>query len=338
MRRKACIIRVEFHPRIAGDLERLFKSDSAEKQAIVRFFQTLLKRRYRHLILHMEEPSDCWIAQMLYSFSIACDNAFVYSIGIWKYDATPCNWIEEQPIDWETVTNHAHRVFWRSEDWYDGRYRVERLYVSPGEKWYDTRDRCSANGGWHRYAFFTGRRRSMQDKLSELFVQQYQALLGVAFQLARNEDDALDLMQDLAETIARNDRPASSIEHPMAFFRTCLRNARINAVKKAQREVPSEPEVFSQIPGGDSVEDSVVGGAAMAWLKKELAGYPPEMREAFYLYFFDGYSLDEVAKKLDINKNTLSQRFVRIRGKLVKKAADQSLFFALLVLFLLKPR
>ena len=178
----------------------------------------------------------------------------------------------------------------------------------------------------------------MQQKLSELFVQQYQALLGVAFQLARNEDDALDLMQDLAETIARNDRPASSIEHPMAFFRTCLRNARINSLKKAQREVPSEPEVFSQIPADGSVEGDVLGSAAMAWLKKELATYPPEMREAFYLYFFDGYSLDEVAKMLNINKNTLSQRFVRIRARLVKKAADQSLFFALMVLFLLKPR
>ena len=178
----------------------------------------------------------------------------------------------------------------------------------------------------------------MQQKLSELFVQQYQALLGVAFQLARNEDDALDLMQDLAETIARNDRPASSIEHPMAFFRTCLRNARVNALKKAQREIPSEPEAFAQIPADGSVEEDVVGGAAMAWLKEELATYPPEMREAFYLYFFDGYSLDEVAKKLNISKNTLSQRFVRIRARLVKKAAEHSLFFALMVLFLLKPR
>ena len=178
----------------------------------------------------------------------------------------------------------------------------------------------------------------MQQKLSELFVQQYQALLGVAFQLARNEDDALDLMQDLAETIARNDRPASSVEHPMAFFRTCLRNARINSLKKAQREIPSEPETFAQIPAEESVEQDVVGSAAMAWLKQELASYPPEMREAFYLYYFDGYSLDEVSKKLNINKNTLSQRFVRIRTRLVKKAADQSLFFALLVLSLLKPR
>ena len=62
------------------------------------------------------------------------------------------------------------------------------------------------------------------------------------------------------------------------------------------------------------------------------------MREAFYLYYFDGYSLDEVAKRLNLNKNTLSQRFVRIRSKLVKNAADQSLFFALMVLLLLKPR
>ncbi|MDD4311787.1 MAG: sigma-70 family RNA polymerase sigma factor [Eubacteriales bacterium] len=178
----------------------------------------------------------------------------------------------------------------------------------------------------------------MQEKLSELFIQQYQSLLAVAFQLSRNEEDALDLMQDLAETIAKNDRPASSVEYPTAFFRKCLRNARINALKKAEHEIPSEPELFSQIPGDDSVEESVVGGAAMEWLKKELETYSPEMREAFYLYFFDGYSLDEVAKSLNINKNTLSQRFVRIRNKLVKKAADQSLFFALMVLFLLKPR
>ena len=178
----------------------------------------------------------------------------------------------------------------------------------------------------------------MQEKLSEVFVRQYQALLGAAFQLARNEEDALDLMQDLAETIARNDRPADSVAHPMAFFRTCLRNARINALKKAEREIPSEPELFSQSPAEGSVEQDVVGSAAMEWLKKELSEYPEQMREAFYLYFFDGYSLDEVAKKLNINKNTLSQRFVRIRARLVKKAADQSLFFALMVLFILRPR
>jgi RNA polymerase sigma factor (sigma-70 family) len=174
--------------------------------------------------------------------------------------------------------------------------------------------------------------------LSELFVRQYQVLLGVAFQLTRSEDDALDLMQDLAESIARNDRPANSIQHPMAFFRTCLRNARINSLKRSEREVPSEPEEMAAHPSGDSVENTVILNEAMEWLKKELSSYSPEVREAFYLYYFDGYPMEELAKKINMNKNTLSQRFVRIREKLVKKAANKSLFLALMVLFILKPR
>jgi RNA polymerase sigma-70 factor (ECF subfamily) len=329
---------VEFHPQIVNDFPNFCRRDSAQKQYILRYFQSLSARGFRHVLLNIEQPCDLWVAQLLLSAKTTCGDAFHYTIGLWQYEANPCDWIETTPCDWESILKNAHRVIYRKFDWHEGRYCAQRLYVSLDEKWYDACDRCPSSNPRHRYAVFTGRERSMQEMLSELFVRQYQVLLGVAFQLARNEDDALDLMQDLAETIARNDRPAASIEHPMAFFRTCLRNARINAIKKAQREVPSEPEVFAKIPAGDSVEENVVGGAAMAWLKKELEQYPPEMREAFYLYFFDGYSLDEVAKKLSINKNTLSQRFVRIRTKLVKKAADQSLFFALMVLFLLRPR
>jgi DNA-directed RNA polymerase specialized sigma24 family protein len=64
--------------------------------------------------------------------------------------------------------------------------------------------------------------------LSELFVEQYNALLGVAFQLTKDEDDALDMVQDLAEAIARIDQPLHLFQNPMAYFRTCLRNARIS--------------------------------------------------------------------------------------------------------------
>ena len=177
-----------------------------------------------------------------------------------------------------------------------------------------------------------------EEMLSELFVRQYQALLGVAFQLSRNEEDALDLMQDLAETIAREDRPASSIQHPMAFFRTCPRNAHINTSKRAAHEIPTEQEEFEDRPSDESVEKKVLYREAMEWLKQELASYSPEIREAFFLYYFDGYPMQEIAKKVNINKNTLSQRFVRIRGKLSRKAANQSLFLALTVLFLLRPR
>ena len=338
MKKTACLILVDFHPRIFSNPYGFLQRDSAGKQIVLCFIEALLAHGYRHFIVDIEKPSDIWVLQLLRGYQQAKNVIFRYSVGIRAYEEANCDWIEETICDWDDLILHAHRVFYCKHGWYEGRYRTERLYVSASEKWYDACDRCFFDISRHRYAECTGRGRSMQEKLSELFVRQYQALLSAAFQLARNEDDALDLMQDLAETIARNDRPAETVEHPIAYFRTCLRNAWINTHKKAGREVPSEPEAFSQIPAEGSVEQDVVGSAAMEWLKDELSRYPEDMREAFYLYFFDGYSLDEVAKKLNINKNTLSQRFVRIRGKLVKKAADQSLFFALMVLFLLKPR
>ena len=331
------MVLIDVHPLLRNDLDALYKRDVAAKQVVLRFFRSLLDRGYRHFIVDLEQPSDLWVLHLLSGYQISTRNAFSYSVGIRQYEEDACDWIETSPCDWNGILRRAKRVLTRRREWYEGRYCVERLYVSTGEKWYDACDRCDAPRGRHRYAVFT-RPRSMQEKLSEVFVRQYPALLAVAFQLTRSEDDALDLMQDLAETIARNDRPADSVEYPMAFFRTCLRHAQINAHKRAEREVPSEPDTFSQLPAAESVEQDVVGSAAMEWLKKELADYPEEMREAFYLYFFDGYSLEEVAKRLNINKNTLSQRFVRIRQRLVKKASDQSLFFTLMVLYLLKMR
>ena len=66
--------------------------------------------------------------------------------------------------------------------------------------------------------------------------------------------------------------------------------------------------------------------------------YSPEMQEAFRMYFFDGYSLEEVADKLGVSKNTLSQRFTRIRTRLTDRALKQSLIMLLLLLYILNSR
>lgn len=179
----------------------------------------------------------------------------------------------------------------------------------------------------------------MQEQLlSELYINKYNILLGFAFQLARNEEDALDLMQDLAEVIARNDRPANEISNPMAFFRKCLRNNRINIMKKAAREVSEDPEIIAINPAKEDVESTLAYRELTRWLRNGLSAYTPEMQEAFKMYFLDGFSLDEVAQQLGIRKNTLSQRFSRMRSKLSKDALDDSLILVLMVLYITQAR
>ena len=48
-------------------------------------------------------------------------------------------------------------------------------------------------------------------------------------------------------------------------------------------------------------------------LNKQLAKYPPDLAEAFYI---DGYPLQEVARQMGLPSNTLAQKFKRLRKAL----------------------
>ena len=144
VRRKSCLICIDFHPCIAGAISRYCMCCSEGKREIERFLGSLVARGYTHFVLYIEKPSDVWIAELVRDMKIASREDLIYSIGVWQYEEDPCNWMEELPFDWDAITKSAFQVFSRSKDWYDTRYRVERLYVSIGEKWYDGCDRSIA--------------------------------------------------------------------------------------------------------------------------------------------------------------------------------------------------
>jgi RNA polymerase sigma factor (sigma-70 family) len=109
-------------------------------------------------------------------------------------------------------------------------------------------------------------------------------------------------------------------------------------MKKAVREVSEDPEIIAINPAKEDVESRLAYRELAQWLRKELSTYSPEMQEAFKMYYLDGYSLEEVAKQLGIRKNTLSQRFSRMRNKLTNDAVADSVILALVVLFITQTR
>ena len=51
-------------------------------------------------------------------------------------------------------------------------------------------------------------------------------------------------------------------------------------------------------------------------LNKQLAKYPPDLAEAFYMRYLDGYPLQEVARQMGLPSSTLAQKFKRLRKAL----------------------
>jgi len=71
VRRKACLICVDFHPCIAGAISRYCMCCSEGKREIERFIGSLVARGYTHFVLYIEKPSDVWIAELVRGMKIA---------------------------------------------------------------------------------------------------------------------------------------------------------------------------------------------------------------------------------------------------------------------------
>ena len=59
------------------------------------------------------------------------------------------------------------------------------------------------------------------------------------------------------------------------------------------------------------------------WLREKIAQMPEEYREPLVLQIIGGFSGEEIAKQLDLNKNTVMTRLFRARNKL-KEALENN--------------
>lgn len=167
------------------------------------------------------------------------------------------------------------------------------------------------------------------------FVKSYDKLKIAALSLERNPNDAMDLLHELAELIIAKGE-FSEIRNPEAYFRTSLRNIRLNKKKKNKRETIVDPDSIDATHSNFDIDATYM--EIIDWINQQLRSSPPEIREAFIKYHIDGYELEDLARELNMPTNTLSQKFSRIRRNLKKESADLYFFLILVTLYHMRMR
>jgi RNA polymerase sigma-70 factor (ECF subfamily) len=161
--------------------------------------------------------------------------------------------------------------------------------------------------------------------LSEVLIRDYSKVLAIAFNMVDNDADARDLTQDLAEKILRKDVPASTYEKPLAYFSKIMRNEWRDNLRAQARAELAPPETIETFTTAENVETAAQYHQVCEIFQKELLSLSTEMREAYMMVYFDGFSLEETAKIMGISSNTLSQRFRRFRMKLKERLKLESI-------------
>ena len=142
----------------------------------------------------------------------------------------------------------------------------------------------------------------------ELVRQQQESLYRMAYSVTRNEDDALDAVQ---EGILRAYKSLKSLREPK-FFATWLTRITVNAARdlvKQRRPAEDVDELELPAPEGLSPEERMDLQAAVEHL-------PEAERELVQLRYFDGLTNREIARQMDLPEGTVASRLHRALGRM----------------------
>ena len=166
----------------------------------------------------------------------------------------------------------------------------------------------------------TDRRKRFEDEA----LPHLDALYTMAIRLARNPDDANDLLQ---ETVLRAYRFFHQFEtgtNCRAWMLTILFNNFRNGYRKYSREQPAssaeefdrkvEGESLRADPAGSNPEALLSGHGMEGEVEAALGGLPAEFREAILLVDVEELSYQEVSGVLDVPIGTVKSRVSRGRA------------------------
>lgn len=148
--------------------------------------------------------------------------------------------------------------------------------------------------------------------------ENLQKLFRYAYSLTANEADAYDLLQSAIETSLN--RPADSVNRTIAYIRIVMKNRFIDEYRHKQSFPLENIDDHSPVSMDESpLEDVVIASHDLAslWITLE-----PIDREVLFFWAVEGFSMREIADKLDISRGTLLSRIHRLRKKLTAQGDD----------------
>lgn len=138
----------------------------------------------------------------------------------------------------------------------------------------------------------------------ELVTQNENRLYRAALAILGDPQEAEDAVQDAF--VRYLEKAPRDLENPGAWLTRVLVNGCKSRLRLAWRHVGPLPETLPT-PGPEEREEL-----------EELFALPPEDRAVIHLYYYEGYSTDEIARMLGQRPGTVRSRMSRAREKLRK--------------------
>ena len=161
-----------------------------------------------------------------------------------------------------------------------------------------------------------------KDSFDLLYQDYYLVLYRTALLILGNREDAEDVLQDTFVSIYKNAKTLSDFDKLRPWIFSILKNNSYTRYKKRKREFPDEfvldkTENSPTYLGEDEIaERSEIQDALMNLKEKE--------REVLALYYYNDFSIEEIASICKTFQGTVKSRLHRARKNLKKELLKTS--------------
>ena len=167
----------------------------------------------------------------------------------------------------------------------------------------------------------SGNKKSFED----LYKQYFQALINYGFRITKNENLIEDAVQELFISIWNNRTNLSEVNEVKFYLFRSLKNRILRQLEKDVFDKSEDIDVYLDFLNSISEEqkkiDSEQFDANLDILQRAIAHLPIRQQEVINLKYYHDFTLDEIAKLMDVNKQSVSNLLFRsyaILRKLLK--------------------
>ena len=143
---------------------------------------------------------------------------------------------------------------------------------------------------------------------AERLVNTYSDLiLRLSYTYLKHTQDAQDICQTVFLRLLEKPRTFASPEHERAWIIRTAINACKDQLKSHWRKTTVDLEAARAVPAPEAEEGSLLAAVNLL---------PPKYRAVIYLYYYEGYSANEIAQLLGEKPATVATQLSRGREKL----------------------
>lgn len=157
----------------------------------------------------------------------------------------------------------------------------------------------------------SGNKKSFED----LYNQYFQALINYGFRITKNENLIEDAVQELFISIWNNRTNLSEVNEVKFYLFRSLKNRILRQLEKDIFDKSENVDVYLDFLISISEEqkkiDSEQFDANLDTLQRAIAHLPLRQQEVINLKYYHDFTLDEIAKLMDVNKQSVSNLLFR---------------------------